>query len=154
MERNFAILAHITFTFMVYKSVSSRRKDRKNFLYLAMLLHFGLNFIAVTSPTFSELPRELLVIEGDPVGWVDNGQVAGDVLEEISEFLFLSSDHKEVVLERELPEVNVIKHDRDLYPEIREVPSLLGMDFLSDYTLVVSADKPEAYIEVPEESPD
>jgi uncharacterized membrane protein YhfC len=48
IERNLAILAHIAFTFIVVKSLSEVA-NRKAFLFLAMFLHFALNFAAVST---------------------------------------------------------------------------------------------------------
>ncbi len=47
IERNIAILAHISFTFIVLRSVSSGKPGRKKFLILAMSLHAILNIVSV-----------------------------------------------------------------------------------------------------------
>ena len=49
VERNIAIIAHISLTFIVLKSVQSRKSNRKKFLVLAMFFHFLLNVVAVYS---------------------------------------------------------------------------------------------------------
>lgn len=61
---------------------------------------------------------------------------------------FLSEDLRSVVHERKLLEINVLRHPKEIYKQIREVPSLLGMDFLRAYCLFVSPSADEAYVEV------
>lgn len=60
---------------------------------------------------------------------------------------FLSEDRKSVLLDAKLPSVNVLKHPKERYNDVREFPSLLGMDFIRDYRLIVSASGDEAYLE-------
>ena len=51
-ERNFAILAHIAFTFIIAKQVTSNAKNKKYLVY-AILAHTLLNVIAVSSLLFT-----------------------------------------------------------------------------------------------------
>lgn len=60
---------------------------------------------------------------------------------------FLSQDRRSVIHERKLDEINVLRHPKEIYAQIREMPSLLGMDFLRSYRLFVSPTTDEAYIE-------
>jgi uncharacterized membrane protein YhfC len=48
LERNIAIAAHLGLTFLVLQSVRGRGRPKK-WLGLAMLLHFGLNMVSVSS---------------------------------------------------------------------------------------------------------
>jgi len=60
---------------------------------------------------------------------------------------FLSDDRREVLFERTLPQVHVLKHPKEMYEQVREMPSLLGMDFLRDFYMVVDVANGVAYLE-------
>lgn len=64
-------------------------------------------------------------------------------------FLLLSEDRKQVVWEKELAALDVLRHPPEDYEKLRDCPSLLGMDVLSEYRLMIDVGAQLAFIEVP-----
>ena len=61
--------------------------------------------------------------------------------------LLLSQDHKQVMWETNLPHMEVLRHPPKDWESIKDIPSLLGMDVISQLRLVIDKNVPEAYIE-------
>lgn len=78
------------------------------------------------------------------------GPVETYIMREV-QLKFLSEDRRRVLWERTLPQVHVLTHPKERYEQIREMPSLLGMDFLRDFCVVVDAPNGIAYLETRDE---
>jgi len=78
--------------------------------------------------------------------------IAGERIEtyimEDVRLLLLSEDKKSVGWEAELPHIGVLRHPTENWEDVKEIPSLLGMDVLSQLRLVIDKTVPEAYVEV------
>jgi len=63
--------------------------------------------------------------------------------------LLLSARHVKVIWEIDLPTMEVLRHPQEKWEETKGLPSLLGMDLLANFRLVIDNSVPEAYIEIP-----